>query len=79
MAAARTLDQDVTAALHQTQALGSDPFEIGEFVRLQDPAYWYRVRSLWAGSAFPQVPLRTQVSVRISSVGDILCAVTGSR
>jgi spore germination protein KC len=59
-AAARTLDQDVTAALQQAQALGSDPFEIGEFVRLQDPAYWYRVRSHWAGGAFPHVPLRTQ-------------------
>ncbi len=75
--AAQALQREVRAALEQAQSDGTDVFGIGEYVRLRDPAYWYRVRTDWNTGAFPNLPVSVMVRVTITSVGEILCPLLG--
>lgn len=72
-AADQSLARAVDAAFARAQAVGSDPFGLGEDLRVFDPAYWDRVRARWADGAFRSLALTVRVDVHISSVGEILC------
>lgn len=72
---ASVLTSDIRSALEGAQSAGSDIFSLGEYVRLQDPAEWYRLKGNWNTSAFPHMPVAIQVLVTISSVGKQFCPI----
>lgn len=71
--AASVLTSDVRGALQEAQSAGSDIFSLGEYVRLQDPGAWYRLKANWNTSAFAHLPIVIQVHVTIRSVGKLFC------
>ena len=71
--AVEVLTTDIRAALQVAQSAGADIFSLGEYVRVQDPADWYRMRGRWNTSAFGHMPASVQVVVNISALGKKFC------
>jgi len=69
------LTGDVEAALTQARTIGADPFGLGEYVRIADPAYWSRVRDTWGAASFGQLPVAVRVELTIQSAGTVVCPI----
>ncbi len=76
-AASGVLAGDIRSALTAARAAGSDAFSLGEFVRVQDPVDWARLKAHWNTVGFAHLPVAVRVHVRIGSLGKNFCALLG--
>ena len=76
--AADTLTGDISSALRAAQSLGADIFSLGEYVRVQDPAAWSKMRAQWDASSFGRMPVSIHVRVDITTLGKKFCPMSPS-